>query len=164
MDVVEATLADVEKLQGFIHKAWKEAGPRALGFSGATEETIREISSEEFLRDRLSDPRVKIFVTEEGEDVTAFAATRRIDESTLELSGIIVLESATGRGIGTKLLEGVKSWAVEKGYRGILVKTEANNQRAIDFYERMGFLQVGEATENVEGTEVRLVSLQLTLV
>jgi ribosomal protein S18 acetylase RimI-like enzyme len=112
----------------------------------------------------LSDPRVKIFVTEEGEDVTAFAATRRIDESTLELSGIIVLESATGRGIGTKLLEGVKSWAVEKGYRGILVKTEANNQRAIDFYERMGFLQVGEATENVEGTEVRLVSLQLTLV
>lgn len=33
---------DVPKLSAFLIEAWKEAGPGALGFTGATEEAIRE--------------------------------------------------------------------------------------------------------------------------
>lgn len=100
MEAVEATSADIQKLITFFRQAWKEAGSGALGFAGATEETIKEVASEEFLRERLSNRNVKMYVVEGEGSVLGFAATRKIDENSLELSGLILLESATGKGLG----------------------------------------------------------------
>ncbi len=163
MEIVEATVADAERLQTFIRKAWTEAGPGAPGFSGATEETISEISSQEFLRNCLSDSRVKIFAAQVGKEFVGFASTREIDERTLELSGIMVLEATSGKGVGTGLIESIKSFASKQSFREILVRTEADNQKAISLYQRTGFNQVSETTEDVEGMLVKLVTLRLTL-
>ncbi len=163
MEIVEATVADAERLQTFIRKAWTEAGPGAPGFSGATEETINEISSQEFHRNRLLDSRVRIFAAQFGKEFVGFASTREIDKRTLELSGIMVLEATSGKGVGTRLIEAVKSSASKRDYREILVKTEADNQRAINLYKRTGFNQTSETTEDVEGTLVKLMTLRLTI-
>jgi N-acetylglutamate synthase-like GNAT family acetyltransferase len=163
MEPEEATLADVHKLVTFFLQAWSEAGPGALGFTGTTEKTIREVDSEEFLKERLSNPYVKMHFVEDGGKILGFAATRRIDENTIELSGIIVLESATGKGIGTELVKKVISSASQVGFRKIVVKTEVFNQRAIGFYTKMGFAEVGKTSENVEGTSVDVVVLEKAL-
>jgi len=163
MEPLEATLADVQKLMKFFLRAWREAGSGALGFTGATEETISEIASEEFLKERLSNPAVNMYIVENNGKILGFAATRKIDENTIELSGIIVLESATGKGVGTKLFEKVILSAIQVGFRKIVVKTEVANQRAISFYKKMGLAQVGETRENVEGRGVDVVILEKTL-
>jgi ribosomal protein S18 acetylase RimI-like enzyme len=163
MEPVQATLADVQKLITFFLQAWKEAGSGALGFTGATEETIKEIASEEFLRERLSNRGVNMYIVEDGGKILGFAATRRIDEITIELSGIIVLESATGKGIGTELFEKVISSANHVGFRKIVVKTEVLNQRAIAFYKKMGLAEVGKTREDVEGRSVDVVILEKAL-
>jgi len=162
MRTVQATSADVQKLTSFFLQAWKEAGPGALGFTGATEETINEITSEEFLKERLSDAAVKMFIVEENGKILGFAATRVMDENAIELSGVIVLESATGKGFGTILIREVISYARQVGVQKIIVKTEVLNQRAISFYRKMGFVEVGKATEDVEGKGVDVVVLEKT--
>ena len=156
-------MADVQKLITFFLQAWKEAGSGALGFTGATEESINEIASEEFLKERLSNPDVQIYIVEDRGRVLGFAATRKIDENTIELSGIIVLESAAGIGIGTQLIEKVISSARQVGFRKIVVKTEVLNKRAISFYKKMGLAEVSKTTENVEGTSVDVVVLEIPL-
>ena len=160
MEASKATLADVEKLRAFFLQAWSETGPGSLGFAGATDQTINQIASEEFLKERLANPNVNIYKVEDRERVLGVAATRKIDENTVELSGIIVLESATEKGIGTQLFAKVIYSAREVGFHKIIVKTEIVNKRAIAFYKKMGLAEVGKATENVEGTNVDVVVLE----
>jgi len=156
-------LADVQRLITFFLQAWREAGSGALGFTGATRETINEIASEGFLKERLTNPAVTMYIVKDQGKVLGFAGTRKADENALELSGIIVLESATGKGVGTLLVEKATSSARRVGFRKIMVKTEFLNRRAINFYKKMGFVEVGKTTENVEGTGVDVVVLEKAL-
>jgi len=163
MGPAEATFADVQKLIVFFLKAWEEAGPGAFGFTGATQETINEIASEEFLKERLSKRDVKMYFVEDGGNILGLAVTRKIDENAIELSGIIVLEASTRKGIGTELFEKVISSAKHDGFGKIVVKTEVLNQRAIGFYKKKGLSEVGKTRENVEGRPVDLVVLERCL-
>lgn len=163
MELVRATLNDVNGLIVFFHVAWEESSPNHLGFTGATEETIDEIGSEEFLKKRLSNPDISIYVVKDNDRILGFASTRNINRDAVELSGIIVLESATGRGFGTRLIEEAVSGARKGGFRRMVVKTEVANERAIGLYKKMGFAEVGETRENVEGTAVDIVILERPL-
>lgn len=163
MEAVEVTSADIKRLISFFHRAWKEAGPKGLGFTGATKETIDEVASEEFLKDRLSNRNVEMYLAEDMGNVLGFAATKKIDEDTIELSGIMVLESVTRKGVGTVLFERVMLAAMQGGFRKIVVKTETINQRAISFYQKRGLCEVGRTREDVGAAKVDLVVLEKIL-
>ncbi len=99
-----------------------------------------------------------MFLAKEGERVVALAANRRIDDETVELAGIIVLQSLLGRGIGSRLLNAAVDAAHHDGYTRLNVMTEADNERAIAFYKAKGFA-LSETTEEVEGVRVRVQRL-----
>ena len=143
--------------------AWKRAGPGALGWTGASEDTIQEISSGEYLKKLVSNPKMKVFSSEEDGEITGFAVNRVLDESTMELAGMIVREDLLGKGIGSLLLSKCVEFAKEAGFVNIVVKTETSNERAINFYVKKGFVRLGDAVETVEGSNVALVTLKLAL-
>ncbi|MGP8071346.1 MAG: N-acetyltransferase family protein [Candidatus Bathyarchaeia archaeon] len=143
--------------------AWKRAGPGALGWTGATEDTIQEISSEKYLENLVSDPKMKFFVSEENGETTGFAVNRVQDSSTMELAGIIVREDLLGEGIGSLLLSKCVESAREAGFVNMVVKTELSNDRAINFYMKKGFVQVGDNVETIENLRVELAVLKLAL-
>jgi ribosomal protein S18 acetylase RimI-like enzyme len=163
MQVGKARVNDVDGLSVFFRRAWEESGPDRFGFTGVTQATINEIASREFLQKRLQDPDVNIYIVKEEGKVLGFASTRNIDQQTIELSGIIMLESATGRGFGTQLVEKTVSSARQAGFLKMVVKTEIANERAIGFYKKVGFAEVGKARENVEGTTVETLILERPL-
>jgi ribosomal protein S18 acetylase RimI-like enzyme len=163
MLVKRATLNDFGSLSGFFIKAWKEAGPGALGFGGATEESIGEISSKEFLRTVLDNSSTPIFIAEDERRIVGFASLKEINIDCVELSGIVVLKHFEGKGIGTRLFKMAKEFAGVKGYKKIVVKTESFNERAIEFYKKMGFSEAGKVVEAVEGTKIDLVELELSI-
>ncbi len=147
---------DVSKLSAFFVEAWKEAGPGALGFAGATDEAIGEIASEEFLKKRLAIPTIQMMVAEEGRRIIGFTSVRRVEAREAELSSIVVLESATGRGVGSRLLRKALDAARKRGFNSVRVKTEVTNERAINFYRKAGFTESGKAIERVGGVKVAL--------
>lgn len=163
MELVRAALSDVDNLRVFFHVAWEESGPDHLGFTGATEETIDKIASKEFLKKRLSNPEISIYIVKENSRVLGFAGTRNINKDAIELSGMIVLESATGRGFGTQLVDKALSEARLAGFHRMVVKTEVVNGRAINFYKKMGFTEVGKTWEDVEGTAVNIMILERSI-
>jgi len=163
MIVKEAEQEDVDSLIEFLRKAWREAGPGALGWTGATEETMRHIASHGFLSNLLKRDDTRVFIALNEGQVVGFSSNSRIDDELVELSGIVVLESMTGVGIGGRLLEHSIEAAKGDRYTKMIVKTESFNERAVNFYLRNGFRQEATMEEEVEGSKVELVKLVLPL-
>lgn len=139
------------------------AGSSALGWTGATEENINEIASEAFLHGFVGNPNLTVFLSKEEKEVVGFCAVRKIDDSSVELAGIIVRQDMLGKGIGTMLFEAAKKEATTTGFAVMLVKTEANNERALSFYRSKGFVQQEQVLEEVSGTKVNLTILRLKI-
>jgi len=158
----EAGQEDVESLIEFLLKAWKEAGPGALGWTGATEENVRHIASHGFLSNLLERDDTRVFIALNDGQVVGFSSNRAGNEL-VELSGIVVFESMTGVGIGGRLLEHSIEAAKDDRYTKMIVKTESFNERAVNFYLRNGFRREATIEEEVEGSNVELVKLVLPL-
>jgi hypothetical protein len=91
---------DLKAFRAFICRAWSDAGPGAPGWTGATDESVLHLASADYLASLIEDDDISIFVAwDEGEPVS-FSSNRRVNDETIELSGIVVLESMTGKGVG----------------------------------------------------------------
>ena len=109
-----------------------EALPDWFGIPEAREEYIQDISAQPF------------FSAFEGETPVGFLCLKETGRATVELAVMGVLKEYHRRGIGKSLFEAAKSWAAEKGYSFMQVKTvqmgyyedyDATNL----FYMNMGF-------------------------
>ena len=104
----------------------------------------------------LSDPRVSIWCAAEGDElvcyvmtvsgepedpVIASAVSRRL---TVEISKIYVRQSAHGSGISQQLMDVAVEDAKAHGAQSVWLGVNQQNARANSFYERRGFLVVGE--------------------
>jgi ribosomal protein S18 acetylase RimI-like enzyme len=158
--VAEASISDVPSIHSFILAAWREAGPTAWGWTGATEASVQELASPERLSRLISNPNIKIFLAKDDQRIVGFAASRKQSETTVELSGMIVSERLTGKGIGTVLMTAALQAASVAGFADIIVKTETFNERAIGFYEANGFRKAAFSKEVVEGKSIDLVILR----
>ena len=154
ISIAEATDADAAAYADFFWHAWKEAGPEAPGFIGASDQVIAEVTRPEAFRERIGGPDRRMYLAREGTRVVGFAATSLHDSRSAELVGIIVLESMTGRGIGLRLAEAAIATVGRDGCSTIIVKTETTNKRARGFYERCGFSTTGVTTEDVDGVPI----------
>jgi ribosomal protein S18 acetylase RimI-like enzyme len=163
VDVRAPTIEDIPAIRAFLLKAWSEAGPDALGWTGASEEVIREISTEEFLRGLLSDQAVHVRVALSEKEILGFSVVRGEPGGTRELAGLIVRERETGKGVGRELLHRVLAEARRDGVDSLVVKTEAFNERALGFYVHEGFVEKGRIEETVGGKKVALVILECRL-
>lgn len=161
--VIFPTTGDVKEIRAFFLEAWRQAGPEALGWAGATESNIGEISSENFISSLLSRPDVKVMAFSQDGRIVGIAVNRKIDQESVELAGIIVQQDAIGKGIGTALLKSAVASAKEQGFLSMRVKTETNNQNAISFYKKNGFSEQGLGEEDVDGKSVKVVNLALSL-
>ena len=162
-DITEATADDVAAIGDFFREAWAEAGPEALGWSGADESVIEEIAAPEAVRARIGGPERRMFLAWRDGRVVGFAANRRIDGASVELAGVIVMQRMIGQGMGGDLIEAAAAAAIADGFRRMMVRTEVDNDRARSVYERHGFVATGELVEEVEGISVAVVELERTL-
>jgi ribosomal protein S18 acetylase RimI-like enzyme len=147
--VAEAGPADAGAFAEFLRAAWREAGPDAPGFAGATDDVIAELATPVAFRERIGGPDRRMFLAWRLREVVGFAATRRVSADTVELSGIVVRRSCAGRGIGTALLDSAMDAARRHGYRRMIVETETSNVPAKAFYEARGFAVGDVQTEQV---------------
>ncbi len=52
---------------------------------------------------------------------------------------LVTSEAAEGQGVGTALVTACEQWAREQGYVIITLTTGAGNERALKFYDHLGF-------------------------
>ncbi len=161
--ILEPALSDVNRLSAFLKEAWAQAGPGALGWTGATDATMAEIASNDFLTGLLTDPTTHVLAAEDAGEIIGVAVLRHAATAVEELAGIILLERRTGEGVGRSLLMAALERSRTRGAKEVVVRTEASNDRALRFYGHLGFAVEGHGLEEVQGTKVDLITLRRRL-
>jgi len=79
--------------------------------------------------------------------------------------GTFVLPSWRGRGVGAALFAVTRPFAIESGYRKLVITVRASNAAALSFYRGLGFVECGRLSKQVEidGVEDDEVLLEMFL-
>ena len=160
-----------------IRKAIESDGPRiaeihCYGWRFA----YTDIISEKYLYSKLSvydrtnrfydkkeyeDPHFYVF--DKDELIHGFMRMRQCGDEdkkdAFELCAIYVEPRLQGRGTGTALLKFCEQTATENGYYEIVLWVLQENQKAISFYEKNGYMADGKSQhlENIDAVEIRYV-------
>jgi L-amino acid N-acyltransferase YncA len=146
--------------------SWREA------YAGLLPEEFlarREVA-EEVWRERMAerDSRGAVFVAQRGERIIGFAAAgpalpwMALDPSVGLLYAIYLLAEAWGTGVGHRLHQAAVANLHNVGFKSAVLWLLDGNQRAIDFYERQGWVADGEVREETMDGQV-LVELRYRL-
>jgi ribosomal protein S18 acetylase RimI-like enzyme len=103
------------------------------------------------IEDELNDANSTFFIAELNGKAVGYAKLREnlpVDclknENAVELQRIYILERAKGKGVGGELLNRCFTAARAKGYETIWLGVWEQNPAAIKFYEKTGFVKIGE--------------------
>jgi len=132
-----AVLELVDELDRFQHE-WRVFPPRSRLRENIAERYEKAVASpdgEDLLV--VAEDEGKIVGTAFGHSVIPSSFS---DEAALELSAVVVRPSHRGRGIGAALSREVARFAVARGIRIVVLKTFAQNESALRFWQGVGFL------------------------
>lgn len=87
---------------------------------------------------QLDEIREAIVVYENNKPIGG-GAIRRYNDEDIELKRVFVHPECQGRGIGTKLVSLLVEWAVELGYKRIILETGNILSEACAVYKKLGF-------------------------
>jgi putative acetyltransferase len=93
-------------------------------------------------QNQYSPPAGLFLVALDGEEIIGTGAIRRIDGETAELRRMWLLPDYHGEGVGYRLAMELFAFARAAGYRRVRLSTSAVQERAIRFYERLGFYPI----------------------
>jgi len=105
----------------------------------------------------LAVPRSSFFIAESIGQVIGFAQFVCRSAQSVELTRIYVLPDRQRAGVGMRLLDaGLTEFAAE-GLKYLTVQVERDNRSGRRFYERAGFAEPREVTQDVHGYALALV-------
>lgn len=108
------------------------------------------------LRGRLRMSGAELLVAQRGPDVLAFSIHRPVAPDSVEIYYLATDPDAWGQGLAQRLLAAVEQMGRMAKARRAELWVIADNERAIDFYERAGYTPTGEQQDTQAGrTESR---------
>jgi ribosomal protein S18 acetylase RimI-like enzyme len=119
--------------------------------------------SAESLRRALAAKGSSFFVAELAGDVIGFAQYVRRSAESAELTRIYVLPDRQRSGVGMRLLDTGLAEFVAQGLKYLIVQVERDNRNGRRFYERAGFAEPRELTQDVQGYVLTLVEYRRPL-
>ncbi len=105
--------------------------------------------SEEFIKNTIADENSDILVCEENGEIVGFILIQVknrpnfsfvVEGKYCYIMDVIVTENSRGRGIGTELINSAKEWAKERDCLFVNLDVLEKNTRAIELYEKLGFM------------------------
>jgi GNAT superfamily N-acetyltransferase len=126
----------------------RRAAPADAARLAALSEQLGYPASQEEIEARLAiilaDPGHALLVAESPENgvagwVHGFIRPLLVEGRHVEVGGLVVEESARGRGVGETLMEAIEDWARGRGCKYVYLRSNVIRQDAHRFYERIGY-------------------------
>lgn len=111
---------------------------------------LADAFGEDIQRGELGDGRNTVLFAERGGALVGYAMLREdnapacvVDRSALEIARLYAVSHAIGKGIGAALMQGCLDVAAARGRRAVWLGVWERNPRAIAFYRKWEFVDVG---------------------
>ncbi|MDF2374287.1 MAG: GNAT family N-acetyltransferase [Rhizobiaceae bacterium] len=139
-----ASERDLQEIRTLLINAWHDTYDSIYG-ADKVSEINEDWHSLNALKPKLTQPDSEFILADAGEGISgmAFASTR--DGKVVDLHQLYVLPQSQGQGVGTLLLEELESCFAEA--RRIRLEVEETNAKALAFYEKAGFHEVGRTDD-----------------
>lgn len=161
----EARISDIPKMQELRKTGWQDNYVNTE--SGVTKELLQNVLAKmppskediKFNKGMLKDPKNKgkNLVAVLGEDIVGVVFYNTLDNGNGDI-GVFVDRKYRGKGIGTKILEGL----IKKTNNTLEVTIFAKN-KSINLYRKFGFAQVGEDQKEFFDKNIYLPTKRLVL-
>lgn len=138
MNIREANAEDIESIANLYVMNWKKTYVGLLPDNFLNGLTINDGIKK--WQEYLTKEKHRIFVAYENEKFLGFSACKEDEElkNCLYLDSLHVSEISRGKGVGTKLINTVGSYAYIKGYEYMSICIVKGNDKAKRIYEKMG--------------------------
>ena len=138
MTIREANAEDMELIANLYVINWKKTYVGLLPDNFLNGLTVNDGINK--WQEYLTKEKHRIFVAYENENFLGFSACKEDEElkNCLYLDSLHVSESSRGKGVGTKLINTVGSYAYIKGYEHMSICIVKGNDKAKRIYEKMG--------------------------
>lgn len=150
--IQKPTKENVRDIQQVFYETWLVTYPnKEVGITVEDiEEKFKDRLSQEKIQKRTKDilnmPENEIFLIAKDGDAIVGVCKAEKRETENELSAIYVLPSYQGKGVGMMLWEKVKEFFGNE--KSIIVHVATYNTQAINFYQRLGFIDTGKRFTN----------------
>lgn len=104
----------------------------------------------EFIHKVIISNMSDFLIIEEGKEILGYAFVEARKTSNLDMlvphtfvyiNDICIKEEYRNKGIGKKLLESIKNWAMIRGLEYVELNVLTENKDAIKFYQKLGFIE-----------------------
>ena len=138
MNIREANAEDIEPIASLYVMNWKKTYVGLLPDNFLNGLTVNDGINK--WQEYLTKEKHRIFVAYENEKILGFSACKEDEElkNCLYLDSLHVSETSRGKGVGTKLINTVGSYAYIKGYEHMSICIVKGNDNAKRIYEKMG--------------------------
>ncbi len=150
MQIRNANLSDVPELARFAEAAFRQAFAKENSKEDM-DTYCRSSFSESIQRKEVSDPQIITLAAVENKSIIGFAQWVKNSNTKIitngkacELKRLYVDEQWHGKGIAQALIEYVIHQSREQEFDILWLGVWENNPKAIRFYEKYGFVKVGE--------------------
>ena len=99
----------------------------------------KKIERDKYKKYNQLDEIKEAIVVYEGKRVIGGGAIRRYDDETIELKRVFVHTEYQGRGIGSRLVALLMEWAIELGYKKMVLETGELLAESCAVYKKLGF-------------------------
>ncbi len=111
---------------------------------------VENLSDMDRVDDLYVPPAGLFLVALDNDRLVGTGAIRRLDEQTAEIKRMWLLDAYQGQGIGFRVIDELLHFARQQQYRSVYLTTSWAQQRAIQFYQQIGFQQVPARSPDVE--------------
>lgn len=102
----------------------------------------KKIKRDKYRKYNQLDEIQEVIVVYENNKVIGGGAIRKYDVENIELKRVFVHTEYQGQGIGTKLVSLLIEWAIELGYKRIILETGELLAESCAVYKKLGFIKI----------------------
>ncbi len=167
MIIRQASQDDLESLSRLADKTFRDT------YGDLSEEEARAHAEDYFsvaeLARHIDSKRSRIFVGEEDRLVGYTLLCENAppltlsEDPALECVRLYLDRTFQGQKLGERLIDTARAWATDRGYKVIWLQVWDQNDRAIRFYQRNGFNEVGVVPYTAVGSDDRVVVMERIL-
>ena len=131
---------------------------RALEESMSYYESRGELHDIDDLQQTYFDNDGIFLVMTDDDQIIGTGAIHKIDNGICELKRVWLLFEYHGKGLGYRMMQELFTFAHEKDYQRMRLETDRDHQnRAFDFYKRLGFYEISRYSDNEDDVAMEMI-------